>query len=259
MTDERGWALVTGASSGIGAVFARALSARGQRVVLVARRADRLERLSEELGREKTLPLPLDLCQPAACEWLHAELLRREIALDLLVNNAGLGQTGPYADEPLAKTRGILGVNVVALAELTRLVLPAMIARRRGAIVNVCSMSAFQPVPFLASYAASKAFVLSLTESLAEELAGTGVRVQALCPGLVPTEFQRNAGTDQVRFNDSPPQTPELVVEASLRALESGELIVIPGISDRMAVQFQRLLPRVLVRRIAAALFRPRR
>jgi short-subunit dehydrogenase len=131
--------------------------------------------------------------------------------------------------------------------------------RGGGAIINVCSMSAFQPVPFLATYAASKAFVLSLTESLAEELAGTGVRVQALCPGLVPTEFQENAGTDKVRFNDSPPQTADLVVEASLRALEAGEQIVIPGISDRLGVQLQRLLPRVLVRRIAAALFRPKR
>lgn len=259
MTEEPCWALVTGASSGIGVAFARALAARGYRVALVARRADRLERLADELGRERALPLSQDLAKPGACEWLLGELMRREIVLDLLVNDAGLGHTGPYSEEPLEKTRAMFAVNVVALAELTRLVLPAMIARRRGAIINVCSMSAFQPVPFLATYAASKAFVLSLTESLSEELAGTGVRFQALCPGLVPTEFQENAGTDKVRFNDSPPQTPELVVEASLRALESGDLIVIPGISDRLGVQLQRLLPRVLVRRIAAALFRPKR
>jgi len=259
MTEERGWALVTGASSGIGAVFARSLAARGYRVALVARRADRLERLADELGRERALPLAQDLSRPGACEWVRGELLRREIVPDLLVNNAGLGHTGAYVHEPIDKTRGILAVNVVALAELTRLILPAMVERGRGAIINVCSMSAFQPVPFLATYAASKAFVLSFTESLAEELAGTGVRVQALCPGLVPTEFQENAGTDKVRFNDSPPQTPELVVEASLRALEAGDLIVIPGISDRLGVQLQRLLPRTLVRRIAAALFRPKR
>ena len=152
----------------------------------------------------------------------------------------------------------ILAVDVRAAVELTRACLPGMLERGSGAVINVASMSAFQAVPFLASYAASKAFLLSFSESLAFELQGSGVRVQALCPGLVQTEFQRSAGTDRVAFDRTRPQTPEFVAEASLRGLEAGRLLVIPGWRDRATVGLQRLLPRALVRRAAAELFRPR-
>jgi short-subunit dehydrogenase len=132
-----------------------------------------------------------------------------------------------------------------------------MVERRRGAIVNVVSMSAFQPVPYLATYAASKAFLLSFTESLAGELQGTGVTVQALCPGNIPTEFQAVAGTDRVPFNRTPATPAEDVVAASLDALAAGRLLVIPGLRDRFTVRVQPFLPRALVRRVAGELFRP--
>lgn len=251
-------ALVSGASSGIGEAFARALVRRGQSVVIVARRAERLTQLSQELGGERrALAIPMDLAAQGAAARLFEQLTRRGIAVELLVNNAGIGTTGRYVLEPPQTTAGILALNVGAALELSRAFLPGMLERRRGAVINVCSMSAFQPVPFLATYAASKAFLLSFSESLAEELRGTGVFVQALCPGLVPTEFQARAGTDKVAFNAATKMAPELVAESSLRALETGALLVIPGWRDRLTVQLQRFLPRVLVRRVAGGLFRP--
>jgi uncharacterized protein len=177
--------------------------------------------------------------------------------VELLVNNAGLGDTGRFHEAPPERIRDIMEINVRALVELTRAFLPAMVERGQGAIVNVVSMSAFQPVPFLATYAASKAFVLSFTESLAHELRGTGVKVQALCPGLVPTEFQAAAGTDRVPFNSSKATTAEAVVEASLRALNGPRVTVVPGWRDRLGLALQRWVPRRLVISVAAALFRP--
>ena len=252
-------ALVTGASSGIGEAFARALFAQGRSLVLVARREDRLARLVLELGGSvRTLALPLDLAQDGAAARLLAELERRGIEIDLLVNNAGIGTTGPFAEEPPETTAALLALNVRAATELTRAFLPAMLRRRRGAVINVCSMASFQPVPFLAIYAASKAYLLSFSEAVAEELRGTGVTIQALCPGLVPTEFQALAGTDKVAFANAPTLTPAFVAESSLRGLEAGRTLVVPGWRDRLMVQLQRLAPRAVVRRAGAALFRPR-
>ena len=251
--------LVTGASSGIGEAFARALHARGRSLVLVARRAERLARLADELGgAERTLALPLDLAQEGAAARLLAELQQRGVELDLLVNNAGIGTTGPFAEERLETTGALLALNVRAATELARAFLPGMIQRRRGAVINVCSMASFQPVPYLATYAASKAYLLSFSEALCEELRGTGVTVQALCPGLVPTEFQAVAGTDKVAFADAPTMSASFVAEAALRGLESGRTLVLPGWRDRLMVQLQRLAPRAIVRRAGAALFRPR-
>ncbi len=251
-------ALVTGASSGIGLAFARALARRGRALVIVARRAERLLSLAAELGGEsRVLALPTDLEQPGAVRRLRDELARRAVAIDLLVNNAGIGSSGRYVDEAPETTEAIVALNVRAAAELLRAFLPDMLARRQGAVINVCSMSAFQPVPYLATYAASKAFLLSLSESAAEELRGSGVTIQALCPGLVQTEFQARAGTDRVRFNRTPAMSPEFVAESSLRALATGRLLVIPGWRDRWMVRLQRLAPRALVRRAAAGLFQP--
>lgn len=253
------WALVTGASSGIGAAFARRLARRGDGVVLVARRADRLESLALELGGPpRLLALPTDLAVEGAPRRLCEELSRRGLAIDLLVNNAGVGTTGRYVEEPCETTAAILALNVRASVELARELLPPMVRLGSGAVINVVSMSAFQPVPFLATYAASKAFLLSFSEALAEELRGTGVVVQALCPGLVPTEFQARAGTDRVAFNRSPTLSADFVAEVSLAALGTGRTVVIPGWRDRLMVQLQRFLPRFLVRRAAAELFRPR-
>jgi uncharacterized protein len=253
--------LVTGASSGIGVAFARALRARGDRVVLVARRADRLESLARELGGEPhAMSRRLDLAAPGAGAALRHELEAGGITVDGLVNCAGLGHTGPFDEAPPEAVRAMLDVNVSAVVELTRALLPGMRARGRGWVVNVASTAAFQPVPYLTVYAATKAFVLSFSEGLAEELHGSGVRVQALCPGLTATEFLEVAGTHRgLLVNRLPLMTPEDVVRASLRGLERGRVLVVAGWSNRaLGFVVRRLAPRGLARRVAGELYRPR-
>jgi short-subunit dehydrogenase len=251
-------ALVTGASSGIGEAFARALHARGEKLVLVARRADRLARLSAELGGgDAALPVTLDLTRPDAAEVLQETLASHGIGIRLLINNAGVGLAGRVHEQPPDRLRAMIDLDVRAVVDLTRALVPPMVARGEGAVINVVSMSAFQPVPYLAVYAASKAFVLSLTESLATELEGTGVVVQALCPGNIQTEFQSVSGTASVPFNRTPATSVKGVVEASLRGLDRRRLLVIPSVKDRVTVAAQRLVPRTWVRRAAAELFRP--
>lgn len=261
MTDPDHRALVTGASSGIGSAFSHALRARGARLVLVARRAQRLSDLSNVLGGPPDVAvLPLDLTSPDAVSVLMTFLHDRSIAVDLLINNAGVGWTGPFIEQPEQSIRQIIDLNVGALVALTRALLPGMIERGRGGIVNVVSTSAFQAVPFLDVYAASKVFVLSFTEGLATELKGTGVRVQALCPGLTESEFHETSGTARVPFTKTKMMSAEAVVESSLRALDRGRpLRVIPGWQNRSVAGVQRFLPRAMVRGVAANLFRPRK
>jgi short-subunit dehydrogenase len=256
--DLRG--LVTGASSGIGLAFARALRARGEKLVLVARRGDRLKEVSQELGGEAVAtPIILDLASPKAPGELEAEVRARGFVVDLLVNNAGLGAGGIFHATPVEKSLEMVALNVRALVELTRRFVAGMVQRRRGRIINVASMAAFQPVPFLGVYAASKSFVLSFTESLATELKGTGVVVQALCPGNVPTEFQEVAQTKGLLYDRfSPRMSPEGVVKVSLEALAAGRLVVVPGFQNRVSLVFMSLVPRSLVRRVAGELFRQR-
>ncbi len=256
----RGCAVVTGASSGIGAVYARALHARGEQLVLVARRAERLERLAAELGGP-CLPLacPLDVTAADAASRLEEFLARHALHVDLLVNNAGAGDTGPFHEQEESRLRGMVDLNVTALLLLTRRFLPGMLARRRGRIVNVVSNGAFQPVPFLGVYAACKSLVLSFTEALATELRGTGVQVQALCPGLTDTEFFEVARTQpRLLVNRLPRATPEAVVHASLRGLARGRLRVVPGWLDWVNMHLVRVLPGALVRRVTAQLYLPR-
>jgi short-subunit dehydrogenase len=224
----------------------------------VARRTDRLARLAAELGGEDVaLPVTLDLGRPDAVDTLTRTLGARGIAVSLLVNNAGVGYAGRFHEQDRLRLQAMIDLDVRAVVDLTRAFLPAMIERGQGAVLNVVSMSAFQPVPYLSVYAASKAFVLSLTESMATELEGTGVIVQALCPGNIPTEFQAVAGTSDVKFSRTPATTPGEVVEASLAALDRRKLVVIPGLRDRMTVGAQRFIPRNWVRRAAGELFRP--
>lgn len=252
-------ALVTGASSGIGAAFARSLRSRGERLVLVARREDRLRGLAQELGgADWAVALPADLSVEGAADRLRSEVARQGVEIDLLVNNAGLGHTAPFAEQGPEVVRAMLDVNVRAVVELTHAFLPGMMERRRGRIVNVASNAAFQPVPFLTIYAATKAFVLSFTEGLAEELEGSGVQVQALCPGLTRTEFLDLAGTHEgLAVTRTPMLTAEEVVEASLAALDRGQLRVITGLTNRLGVFAQRFVPSSVPRRVAGALYRP--
>jgi hypothetical protein len=251
-------ALVTGASSGIGAAFARALRGRGEKLILVARRAERLEALARELGgADAVSTIAGDLSLPGAASRLADEVARRRLSVDTLVNNAGVGHTGRFLEESPERILGMLQLNNRAAVELTRCFAPAMLERRRGAVINVVSTAAFQPVPYLAIYAATKAFLLSFTEGLASELSGTGVRVQALCPGLTATEFQEVAGTDKVAFNKTGAMTADQVVAASLRGLDRGQLRVIVGLQNRLVVGVQRFLPQAVIRAIGAKLFAP--
>jgi short-subunit dehydrogenase len=249
-------ALVTGASSGIGEAYARRLRALGCPLILVARREERLRALAAELGGDVQV-VPVDLASDGGPQRVYDEVHARGLAVEVLVNNAGVGHTGRFAQEPLAAVQGMLDLNARAAMLLARLFLPAMIEKRQGFVVNVISTSALQPVPYLAVYGATKAFLLSLTEALATELAGTGVAVQALCPGLTATEFQGVAGTDQVPFNRTRSMTPAAVVAASLRAIERGQLRVVPGLANRLTAALVPFTPGWLVRRIGAKLFQP--
>jgi len=255
-----GRALVTGASSGIGLAFARALRRRGMRLVLVARREDRLRKLSQELGGEEAAAIvPADLATPAGVSRVVEAVRARGFAIDLLVNNAGMGHTGRFVEQQPEVIREMLDLNISAVVTLTRTFLPDMLSRGRGAIVNVASNAAFQPVPFLTVYAATKAFVLSFTEGVAGEVAGSGVRIQALCPGITATEFLDVAETDSgLLVRRMPMMTAEQVVEASLAGLDRGRVRVAAGFTNRAVAAVERFVPSALVRRVAAELYRPR-
>jgi uncharacterized protein len=253
--------LVTGASSGIGAEYARALRARGEAVVLVARRADRLASLAAELGGvPHAIPIPADLSRECAAAELKQDLDGRGLGIDGVVNCAGLGRTGPFASQPPEAVRAMCDVNVRALVELTRVFLPPMLERRRGRIVNVASNAAFQPIPYLGVYAATKSFVLSFTEALGEELRGSGVQVQALCPGITATEFLDISETHgHLAVRRMSMMTPRQVVEESLAGLDRKRLRVVVGFSNRLlGFATQRLAPGWLARRVAGGLYRDR-
>ena len=248
-------ALVTGASSGIGAAFARRLARDHYDLVLVARGRERLDALAAELRADHSRHvevLPADLTH--AAELRVVEKVVADADLDLLVNNAGFGTVGTFAKLDVAKEEEEVRLNIVALMRLTHAALPRMVARHRGGIINVSSMAAFQPAPYNATYAATKAFVNSFTEALHEELRDTGVAVQALCPGLTRTEFQDRAGIDVSRIPSFAWMTAEAVVDAALSALHRGELICIPGIANRALVTLTGAIPRSITRRVAGTL-----
>jgi hypothetical protein len=243
--------LVTGASAGLGAEFARQCRAKGDRLILVARRRERLEALAAELG--ETHIFALDLAEPGAPARLLDEIEALGLTVETLVNNAGFGLAGPFAALPAERQIEMIALNVRALTELCRLVLPPMLARRRGFLLNVASTAAFQAGPNMAVYYASKAYVLSLTEALHQEMKGKGVHVTALCPGPVATEFFAVAGAADGRLARLGAD-PAAVARAGLAGLARNRAIVIPGLMNKLTAQSNRLLPRAAVRRIVAAI-----
>ena len=248
-------ALVTGASSGIGAVFARELASRGSDLVLVARSRDKLIALGDELSTSYGVAadtMVADLAKLSAADHLAAELGGRQI--DILINNAGFGLHALLHQADTAKLTEMVQVNVAALVDLTRLYLPGMLARDRGAVINIASTAAFQPVPYMAVYGASKAFVLSFTEALWAETRRTDVRVTALCPGSTETEFFTVAGENaQVGAR----MAPERVVHAALRALDRRAGSVVTGAGNRLLINAPRLAPRKFVTRMVERTMRP--
>ncbi|HIA14245.1 MAG TPA: SDR family oxidoreductase [Nitrospirales bacterium] len=246
-------AVITGASSGIGKAFAERLARDGYDVVLVARRRERLESLATVLrdtyGRRVDV-LSADLTSPSDLT-LVEQNIRDDSSLELLVNNAGFGKIGAYGDLDLDVEDEEIRLNILALVRLTHAAIPGMVARHRGAIINVSSIVAFLPVPFLATYSATKAYVNSFTEAIHEELKGTGVKIQALCPGRTHTEFHERAGIN-TKNHPSKGMEPESVVNASLRALQRDKVICVPGITNRVTACIMSLLPRALLRKAAA-------
>lgn len=252
------WALVTGASSGIGEAIARELAAAGARLLLTARRAQRLEVLAAELrsSHGSTVQIhPVDLSLAEGPEALFAFTEQRGIPVALLVNNAGFGAYGEFDALASERLTAMVAVNVAAVVRLTHLYLPAMLSRRRGDILIVASTAAFQPVPYLTAYAATKAFDLMFAQGLAEEVRARGVRVCALCPGSTETEFAQVAGR---RISVRAGESAGKVARVGLRGLASGRSVVVSGVLNKLGVACQRLAPRALVARAAGTLFRPR-
>ncbi len=251
-------ALVTGASSGIGEEFARQLAARGHDVTLVARRTERLQALAKELRHRHSAKVSVHTADLAtnAGRGPVATLLRTKGPW-LLVNNAGFGSRGRFAELDPKREVEEVELNVVALHELTAAVVRGNVDAGAGAIVNVASTAAYQAIPYMATYAATKAFVLHFTEALALELRGTGVRAMALCPGPTRTEFDEHAGVS-VLFDKSLPMSAAAVVRSALRTLDRGHTICVPGAHNLILAQGPRLVPRTALRRIIGTIFDPR-
>ena len=245
-------ALVTGASAGLGVEFARRLSERGHRLVLVARRKERLEELAKELGNARAVAI--DLSKKDAAANLLADLDAHGETVDLLVNNAGFGLIGRFVELDAKRLRQMIDLNVGTLTDLCRAVAPAMIGRRSGAILNVASTAAFQPGPRMAVYFATNAFVLSLSEALHEELKPHGIKVSCLCPGPTRTEFGDVAGFGGNGLFDRVAMNPAQVVETGLKGLDANDAVVVAGWMNKVTAASTRFAPRSVVRKIAGAI-----
>lgn len=247
-------ALVTGASSGIGAEIARDLARRGHGVTLVARREDTLQELADELATAhavRTEVVAADLAEPGSRADVVDAVADRGLIVDVLVNNAGLSTSGPVHRNDVDAELRMVRVDVEAVVELCSRVLPGMVERGRGAVLNVASVGSFQPLPGQAGYGASKAFVLSYTQGIQGELKGTGVTITALCPGPVRTEFGETAGLDQAESEAALPRfmwvEADEVARAGVAGLDRGRSVVIPGPANAVAAQAGRLVPRSLL------------
>ena len=249
--------LVTGASSGIGRELARSFASEGSGLVLVARNTGALLTLADELRREhkvKVTVLTADLAEPGSPLKIFNELHASGIAVDVLVNNAGFGAHGPFAELPLERQLEMIQVNITALTHLTGLFLPAIIKRRRGGVLNVASTAAFQPGPGMAVYYASKAYVLSFSEAIAEELAGSGATVTALCPGpTANTNFGTTARFQGPAILTQGALSAETVARCGHQAFRRGRFVVIPGARNSLLALAVRFMPRLVVRKFVKA------
>ena len=247
------YALITGASKGIGKVFAEVLASRGMNVVLVARSKNALTALAERLSKKygvRAIAIEADLASPEAPSNIKIELARQNIAIDLLINNAGFGLSGSFLSHDLKQEQAQIQVNVQALVALTYIFGSSMSARGHGGVINLASNSSFQPLPYMASYAATKGFVLYFSEAIQHELAEKGVHVMAACPGPTATSFFDGTSTNMPAddFDSS-----LSVVEKTLEAFDQGKTVAYPGrASVRVATWLSRFLPRKFVVRIAA-------
>jgi uncharacterized protein len=256
---DKGWAVITGASGGMGAVFARALAARGHKVLAVARAGPALTGVAEELARSGATveSMGVDLSTPdgvlAAAD--------RALALgdvEILVNNAGLSTSGPFLQQSGDKEAQSIRVNVEALYTLTRKLLPGMVERKRGGVLNIASIVGFQPIPYWTTYSATKAFVLSFGEALSYELRGTGVRVVTVCPGFTKTGLYADTGMPGLAGKLLPLATPDEVVRSALSAYDKRRVLRVVGLMNRLLAIASALAPRAAVRWLMGTMFRPR-
>jgi hypothetical protein len=254
------WALVTGASAGIGTALAEELARGGTNLVLTARRRERLEELAQKLvaaHKIQTKIFVADLAEADAPEKIFQFTSEQGIEVELLINNAGFGAYGEFHTVETRRLLEMVQVNCSAVVHLTRLYLPEMVARRRGDVLILASTASFQSVPYISTYAATKAFDLLFAEGLAEEMKPHGIRVCALCPGSTESEFADVAGQTHIAATRANRETAEKVARTGLRALASGKSYVISGLGNYLGVLGQRLVPRRFVARIAARMFRP--
>jgi hypothetical protein len=255
-------ALVTGASAGLGRELARLAAADKIDLVLVARRRDRLDELARELSAAHGVAVAViaaDLADPAAPRAVFERVQAEGLVVDYLVNNAGFGSIGPFAQAALARQLEMIAVNVRALVELTHHFLPGMLARKQGRILNLASVAGFVPGPYMATYYASKAFVLSFTEALATELRGTGVTATASCPGPTKTEFAEVARNGETKLFRRNVADAAAVAKHAYRAMLAGTVVAVPGVMNKVIVQSIRVAPRASLRRAALALNGPRK
>ena len=252
------WALVTGASAGIGLAFAEKLAAEGMNLVLTARRAERLEQIATRLRESRDISIEIcatDLSHEQGPAAVFQFTESKGIAVDLLVNNAGVGGYGEFRTSDLRRQLDMVRLNCAAVVHLTHLYLPGMVARNRGEIIITASTASFQPTPYIDVYGASKAFDLHFAEGLAAEVARHGIRVCALCPGPTESEFHEIAGVPEEGHRNRVPAAP--VVDVGLRALDAGKTFVIPGAKNRWQIYLQRFVSRGFVTRAAERVLRP--
>jgi short-subunit dehydrogenase len=252
-------ALVTGASSGIGAALARRIARDGRNLVLVARRADRLETLARDLEKAgvRAHVIAKDLLLPGAARELFDEVGRRGLVVDWLVNNAGFGMAGPFHRLAVQRELDVIGLNVQVPVELTGLFLPGMVERKRGAVMNVASLGGFAPGPYMATYCATKAFVISFSEAIAEELRGTGVEVLCVCPGFTRTEFQDKADVDVSSLPGFVWMSAEEVADQAVRGVGHGPVLV-NGVMNSVMARVTRFVPHGMLNRLVASMMKPK-
>ena len=254
MANRAGSVLVTGATSGIGYALAKLFARDGHDLVLVARSRERLEEIGKELGGPAGIApklIPKDLSRPRAAEEIFDELQRASIPIGVLVNCAGFGTYGPFVETDIAAEREMMELNMVTLTELTKLAVRQMIRRGEGRILNVASTAAFQPGPRMSVYYATKAYVLSFSEALSNELGGTGVTVSTLCPGPTRTGFGGRARMERARVYRTGVMDAAAVAEAGYRGLKKGRAVIIPGLRNKLMALAARLGPRRLVVAVA--------
>ena len=260
-TNWRGrWTLITGASAGIGKAFAETLAAGQSNLVLTARRIDRLEQLAAALRQAHGVQVECvaaDLEQPSGPAGIFAFTQSKSLAVDFLINNAGFGSYGPFHASDPARQAAMVQVNCTAMVQLTHLYLPGMLERRQGDILILASTAAFQSLPYMAVYAATKAFDLLFAEALAQEVKKQGVRVCALCPGATESDFAQVSGAPTERMARKV-ETAEKVVRVGLEALLAGKHMVISGAQNKLGAEIQRLVPRRVVSNATEKMFRPK-